>query len=82
MQARISGTCPIGQYFRGIAGDGSVVCEPMPGVPAITTVDDAANEVGLYTSIAIGADGLPVISYYDASAHALKVAKCGTRSCQ
>jgi hypothetical protein len=32
------------------------------GVSTITTVDDPANFVGYYTSIAIGADGLPVIS--------------------
>lgn len=34
------------------------------------------------TPIAIGHDGLPVISYYDSTANALKVAKCGTRTCQ
>ena len=32
---------------------------------AITAVDDHANNVGLFTSIAIGTDGLPVISYRD-----------------
>ncbi len=47
----------------------------------ITTVDDPANAVGLYTSIAIGADGFPVISYYDVSASTLKVIHCGTASC-
>ena len=47
----------------------------------LTTVDDPANEVGSYTSIAIGTDGFPVISYYDSTAFALKVAKCNTRSC-
>ena len=52
------------------------------GVATITTVDDPDNDVGSYTSIAIGTDGLPVISYYDYTAGALKVAKCGTRSCQ
>jgi hypothetical protein len=52
------------------------------GSAAISTVDDSASLVGQYTAIAIGRDGLPVIAYKDASAAALKVAKCGTRSCQ
>jgi hypothetical protein len=51
------------------------------GNETITTVDDPMNNVGTHTSIAIGADGVPVISYRDATAHALKVAHCGTLSC-
>lgn len=80
VQARIGGTCAVGEYFRGIHADGSVACEPVPGVPRITIVD-AANSVGAGTSIAIGADGLPVISYFDATLAALKVAKCGNAAC-
>jgi len=50
---------------------------------SITIVHDAsANRVGLYTSIAIGNDGFPVISYYDQTVRTLNVAHCGTRSCQ
>jgi hypothetical protein len=37
--------------------------------------------VGSYTSIAIGQDGFPVISYLDATAAALKVAKCSKSTC-
>jgi predicted regulator of Ras-like GTPase activity (Roadblock/LC7/MglB family) len=81
VQARITGTCAIGEYFRGINPDGSVACEPVPGVPRITVVDDPANSVGEDTSIAIGADGLPVISYRDSTALALKVAKCANAAC-
>jgi hypothetical protein len=47
----------------------------------LTTVDGAAGNVGEYTSIAIGADGLPVISYYDVGTTNLKVAKCGDTAC-
>jgi hypothetical protein len=47
-----------------------------------TTVDDPVNQVGLYASIAIGADGLPVIAYRDSTARALRVTKCGTPSCR
>ena len=81
LQARITGTCPMGEYFRGVAADGSVACEPVPGVPRITTVEDQALDVGTYTDIAIGADGLPVISYHSAGAGSLKVAKCANSAC-
>ena len=44
-------------------------------------MDDPANHVGKHISIAIGADGLPVISYYDFTARALKVIKCFKPAC-
>ena len=46
----------------------------------ITTVD-ASPSVGEDSSIALGLDGLPVISYYDAMFKRLKVAKCVTAAC-
>ena len=42
---------------------------------------DTTGTVGSYTSIAIGVDGLPVISYADESAWDLKVAHCGNVTC-
>ncbi|MDH3610835.1 MAG: hypothetical protein OEM79_03635 [Nitrosopumilus sp.] len=48
---------------------------------SITTVD-SNDDVGLYTSIAIGVDGNPVISYYaKAPNFDLKVVHCGDISC-
>ncbi len=47
----------------------------------ITTVDDPAGLAGAYSSIAIGADGLPVISHHDATAGVLKVTHCGDAAC-
>ncbi|MGH6692722.1 MAG: hypothetical protein ACREF4_18795 [Gammaproteobacteria bacterium] len=51
--------------------------------PTLTTVDDpdGSDDVGEFTSIAIGADGLPVVSYFDARNDDLKIAKCGNRLC-
>jgi len=42
---------------------------------------DTTNTVGLHTSIAIGSDGFPVISYYDQSAQDLKLVHCLNTSC-
>lgn len=45
------------------------------------TVLDSIGNVGQYTSIAIGSDKMPIISYYDVDHTNLKVAKCSNNSC-
>ena len=45
-----------------------------------TVVDDDAI-VGWFTSIAVGAHGVPIISYGDATNGNLKVAACGHHTC-
>ena len=47
----------------------------------VTTTVDSANNVGSSTSMVIGADGFPVISYYDVTNGNLMVAKCGNAAC-
>jgi hypothetical protein len=49
----------------------------------LVVVDDplSGNTVGLFTSITIGADGLPIIAYFDQTAEALKVAHCANAFC-
>jgi hypothetical protein len=81
VQARVAMTCPAGRYFRGINADGTVVCEAAAPPHLITVVDDAASAIGEHTSIAVGADGSPVISYFDPAASGLKVARCGNATC-
>lgn len=52
------------------------------GDETISTVDSGSgNDVGQFTSIAIGSDNLPIISYYDETLGALKVAHCNDAAC-
>ena len=46
-----------------------------------TTVDSSSADIGRFPSIAIGTDGLPIISYYDLTNGDLEVVKCGNISC-
>jgi hypothetical protein len=61
-----------------VAKCGTALCTPSSAT--LNTVD-SGSDVGLYTSITIGTDGFPVISYYDYTNVNLKVAKCGDSSC-
>ena len=74
---------PIISYVDTISGHLKVakcVNAACTGASMITTVDSAIA-FAEYTSMTIGADGLPVISYYDAVSKDLKVAKCVNASC-
>ena len=75
------GTCPAGQYLRGIRANGTVLCEPIGTPPVTTTVDDSANFVGDFSSLAIGTDGLPVIGHQDVTAGTLRVTHCNNIAC-
>ncbi len=73
---------PVGPAGRPGA-DGAVLAVDRQLVPAsnrLTTVD-SAGRVGDNGSITIGADGLPVISYYDDTNKDLKVAHCADPAC-
>jgi hypothetical protein len=81
-QQRVSGTCAVGSAIRAIASDGTVTCEPHDERPVHDVGwRDAAGDVGLYSSIAIGVDGLPIISYYQVDDTSLQVAHCNDLDC-
>ena len=46
-----------------------------------TTTVETTNDVGQNPSIVIGANGLPVIAHYDATADDLRITRCGNVSC-
>ncbi|HET9316805.1 MAG TPA: hypothetical protein VFQ51_14520, partial [Vicinamibacteria bacterium] len=73
----------IAYYDQGLLSLKVAKCQTAAcnGAVTITQVDNPANTVGQYASLAIGTDGLPVVSYFDATAGTLKVAKCGNAAC-
>ncbi len=74
---------PVISYLDGTNADLKVakcVDPTCTGATTFTAVDTAGN-VGSYTSITIGLDGNPVISYHDDSNGDLKVARCGNPAC-
>jgi hypothetical protein len=85
-QQRVSGACADGSTIREIASDGTVICDEIANYKFSLPVHrvgvlDSADAVGQHTSIAIGIDGLAIISYYDVTHTALKVAHCDDMAC-
>jgi preprotein translocase subunit Sec61beta len=81
-QARVSGACAVGSTIRSVNADGTVTCEAHDTRPGFSlTALDGTGTVGTHAAITIGADGLPLISYYDGSNADLKVAHCDDAAC-
>ena len=63
-----------------ILENGEITIDPRLFPTEIST-PDSEGEAGFYTSIAIGADGNALISYWDMTNHNLKVAHCDGAAC-
>ena len=63
-----------------ILNEGQIRLDPAAFVPRVAIVD-STGDVGRYSSIAVGVDGFPLISYYDATNENLKVAHCEDDRC-
>ncbi len=82
VQTRVTSACPPGLTIQTINPDGTVVCQTASAQAGFsTTTLDSPNNVGAYTSMAIGVDGLGLISYSDSALGNLKVAHCSNAAC-
>jgi len=71
----------LGKLVAGFDSSGNEICKSISFVRDSTRTVDNVGDVGLYTSIAIGTDGFPIISYYDATNGDLKVIHCSIAIC-
>ena len=73
-----------GRVTRRLAACGAGLSCLLSGIGAqaalLKTLDSEGN-VGIETAIAIGVDGKPIVSYYDATGFQLKVAHCNDTRC-
>ncbi len=74
---------PVIAYLDGTNNDLRVAkcANPACTGPSTLTTLDANGNTGYFTSIAIGTDGNPVVSYYDLTSLDLRVAKCVNPAC-
>ena len=74
---------PIISYTDGTNGDLKVAACTNPTCTTSTTITaiDTTGNVGYHTSIAIGTNGNPIISHYDATSGDLKIAACTNPTC-
>jgi len=82
-QLEVTGNCPVGYAVREVNGDGSVICEAVQGRPgfSITTYGDDSDSYAEHSSIAIGVDGLGLISYGVDPTDDLAVGHCHDLAC-
>lgn len=78
VQARVTGSCPLGQYMTTIAANGAITCVDFPPLAAVPARLPSGGT--LWTSIAVAPDGNPIIGH-DFGSQAFGVTKCSNRSC-
>jgi len=64
-----------------LAGKADITSLLAPIAPSLPATLDSTGDVGLDTSIAIGINGNPIISYYDFTNGDLKIAACNNPTC-
>jgi len=76
-------TFPVISYYDQTNGDLKLVkCTSDDCLTSKTAITlDSTGNVGSYSSIAIGSDGYPAISYYDSTNYDLKFYKCDDHNC-
>lgn len=79
VQARITGTCPAGHYFRGIASNGSLQCELLP--MSFDRVVESSLDFGRHVQLVLRADDRPLLAYHNDSLGDVRLYDCADATC-
>jgi hypothetical protein len=71
----------VSDLTSGLANKADTTSLLSPIVPSLPATIDSTGTVGRYTSIAMGTNGNPIISYYDSTNRDLKIAACNNPTC-
>ena len=77
----LAGKASASDLASGLASKADVTSILPRSAPSLPVTIDSTGDVGYYTSIAIGTNGNPIISYYDLTNSDLKVAACNNPTC-
>jgi hypothetical protein len=80
-QLRVTGNCPVGQYVQAVNSNGSVVCAQPPTFTISSLEHVGAISINWSPDVAIGTDGLGLLSYTSTPDLVLKVAHCSNLNC-
>jgi hypothetical protein len=79
VQARVAGSCAVGDYVNGIGQDGALLCASLPS--RFDQVLDQNDDVGSEVALALRSGDLPLLAYYHAGFGNLKLHACFDRAC-
>ena len=77
----LAGKASASDLASGLASKADVTSILPRSAPSLPVTIDSTGDVGYYTSIAIGTNGNPIISYHDETNLNLKVAACNNPTC-
>jgi hypothetical protein len=88
VQQRVSGSCRVGSTIRVVNNDGTVTCwddaplnRPVPPGSNLASGLFAGVSLDRVNQVTIGADGLPLVLFSDATDHYYKIGHCNELSC-
>jgi hypothetical protein len=79
VQARISGSCAEGEYFRGFTAAGTPQCALLP--VHFDRIVESSLEYGEHVRVVVRGDGRPLLAYHENGAGSMRIYNCADPAC-